>query len=186
MLQTHSRAREMAEGRNIFGFDITFTPARPYDTGVFNCLTTGKGLFSEANCAALRAEEIQKQTENAERKFDQNQQNLVAQINQLNTGLNNDIANESGCFLQGSDDAAFFSCAAEQIDLFRNVTQPTPRPLKHASTILRSSPVAISPWQDVICAPPGWLWSKHRPYMTIFLSEQISKNCVTPGSPAIF
>ncbi|MCP4167911.1 MAG: hypothetical protein GY759_18740 [Chloroflexi bacterium] len=35
----------------------------------------------------------------------------------MNTGLNNAIANESGCSLQGSDDATFFACAAEQIDL---------------------------------------------------------------------
>lgn len=117
MLETRSRAREMSEGRNIFGFDITFTPSRPYATGVASCISTGKGLLEEANCSALRAEEIQKQTENAERKFDLNQQDLVQQINQLNTGLNNAIANQSGCSLQGSNDDAFFACAAEQIEL---------------------------------------------------------------------
>ena len=35
----------------------------------------------------------------------------------MNTGLNSAIGSGSGCSLQGSDDAAFFACATEQIGL---------------------------------------------------------------------
>ncbi len=90
----------------------------------------GQRFVFRSQLRTIRAEVIQKQTENAERKFDLNQEDLVEQINQLNTGLNNAIANESGCCLQGSDDDAFFACAAgANRPSFGNVTQPTPRPL---------------------------------------------------------
>ncbi len=114
---TMSKAQEMQEGRNIFGFDISFTPARPFSTGVSACGSSGKGLHEEAFCAAQRAEAIQKQAENASRNFDLNQQALITQINQLNTGLNLRISDDSGCDHQGGDDAAFFDCTAEQIRL---------------------------------------------------------------------
>ena len=106
----------MAQGRNVFGFDITFTPTRPYSTGADSCGATNKGLWLQAKCAADIALDLQKQGETAKRDFDLNQQTLITEINGLNAGLNKDIGNDSGCSLQGND-AAFFACATAQIDL---------------------------------------------------------------------
>jgi hypothetical protein len=116
MLETRARAREMAEGRNVFGYDITFTPTRPYDTGADTCGATDLGLWLEAKCLAENAARIEDQVESAGRAYDENQQRLIEQINQLNMGLNEDISQASGCTLAGNDDA-FFACAGEQIRL---------------------------------------------------------------------
>jgi hypothetical protein len=41
LAETRRKSHELADGRNIFGFDVTFTPARPYKSSVaMNCSTT--------------------------------------------------------------------------------------------------------------------------------------------------
>ncbi|MEZ4672821.1 MAG: hypothetical protein R2932_01080 [Caldilineaceae bacterium] len=71
MLETRRAATELRAGRNIFGFDLRFTPARGYHTAFGS---TDKGLWEQAMDAANLGLQMQQQTENAERNFDLNQQ----------------------------------------------------------------------------------------------------------------
>ena len=63
VLETQRQAREVASGRNIFGFDVTFTPARAYRPSIaLNCATNteaNRGLWDEAYCSAARAQVMQ-------------------------------------------------------------------------------------------------------------------------------
>ena len=44
LIETRRQAMELDDGRNVFGFDVTFTPARPYKSSeTMNCDTTGPG-----------------------------------------------------------------------------------------------------------------------------------------------
>ena len=107
----------MRDGRNIFGMDLRFTPARPYHTAFGS---SDKGLWEQAKDAADLALQIQQQTENAERIFDLNQQDLVKAVLAINTKVDNDIQIEAGCDLQGflnepDPDAAWYACIDEMI-----------------------------------------------------------------------
>jgi len=117
LLDTRASAREMRDGRNIFGMDVRFTPARPYHTAFGS---SDKGLWEQAKDAADLALQIQQQTENAERIFDLNQQDLVKAVLAINTKVDNDIQIEAGCDLQGflnapDPDAAWYACIDEMI-----------------------------------------------------------------------
>lgn len=113
MLDTREAAREMRDQRNIFGFDIRFTPARPYHTAYGS---TDKGLWEQAKEAADLALQIQQQTENAERVFDLNQQDLTNAILAINNKIDNDIQNESGCDLQSfATDQEWYACIDDMI-----------------------------------------------------------------------
>ncbi|MCX6047967.1 MAG: hypothetical protein NT075_22940 [Chloroflexi bacterium] len=108
MLDTRAAAREMRENRNVFGFDIRFTPARPYHTSFGS---TDKGLWEQANEAANLALTIQLQTENSERVFDLNQQDLTKAILSTNNAVDNDIQKEAGCDLQAfTTDTDWYAC----------------------------------------------------------------------------
>jgi hypothetical protein len=108
MLDTRRAATEVRAGRNIFGFDIRFTPARPYHTAFGS---TDKGLWEQAADAANLALQIQQQTENAERAFDLNQQELTKAILATNNQVDNDIQKEAGCDLQGfANDQEWYAC----------------------------------------------------------------------------
>ena len=108
MLDTRRAAAEIRAGRNIFGFDIRFTPARPYHTAFGS---TDKGLWEQATEAANLALQIQQQTENAERAFDLNQQDLTKAILATNNQVDNDIQKEVGCDLQGfANDQEWYAC----------------------------------------------------------------------------
>lgn len=108
MLDTRAAARELRDNRNVFGFDIRFTPARPYHTAFGS---TDKGLWEQANDAANLALQIQLQTENAERIFDLNQQDLTKAILATNNMVDNDVQKEVGCDLQGfASDAEWYAC----------------------------------------------------------------------------
>ena len=113
MLDTRRAATEMRAGRNIFGFDIRFTPARPYHTAFGS---TDKGLWEQAQEAASLALQIQQQTENAERAFDLNQQDLTKAILATNNQVDNDIQKEAGCDLQNfATDAEWYACVDTMI-----------------------------------------------------------------------
>ena len=113
MLDTTAKAREMRQGRNIFGFDIAFTPARPYHTAFGS---TDKGLWEQAKEAADLALVIQQQTENAERIFDLNQQDLVKAVLAINNKVDYDIQKEAGCDRQGfNNDADWYACVDAMI-----------------------------------------------------------------------
>ena len=113
MLDTRAAAREMRDERNIFGFDIRFTPSRPYHTAFGS---TDKGLWEQAKEAADLALQIQQQTENAERIFDLNQQDLTKAILATNNKVDNEIQIEAGCDLQGfATDQEWYACIDDMI-----------------------------------------------------------------------
>jgi hypothetical protein len=117
LLDTRASAREMREGRNVFGMDVRFTPSRPYRTAFGS---TDKGLLDQAKDAADLALQIQQQTENAERTFDLNQQDLAKATLAINNKVDNEIQIEAGCDLQGflnepDPDAAWYACIADMI-----------------------------------------------------------------------
>ncbi|MCB0124186.1 MAG: hypothetical protein KDE58_18150, partial [Caldilineaceae bacterium] len=118
LLDTREKAREMRDGRNVFGLDVRFTPARPYKTAFGS---TDKGLWEQAKEAADLALQIQQQTENAERIFDLNQQDLVNAVLAINNKIDNEIQIEVGCDLQGflnepDPDAAWYACIDDMIE----------------------------------------------------------------------
>ncbi|MEZ4674346.1 MAG: hypothetical protein R2932_08900 [Caldilineaceae bacterium] len=118
LLDTREKAREMRDGRNIFGLDVRFTPARPYKTAFGS---TDTGLWEQAKEAADLALQIQQQTENAERIFDLNQQDLVNAVLAINNKIDNEIQIEVGCDLQGflnepDPDAAWYACIDDMIE----------------------------------------------------------------------
>ena len=113
MLDTRRAATEMRDGRNIFGFDLRFTPARTYHTAFGS---TDKGLWEQAQDAANLALQIQQQTESAERAFDLNQQDLTKAILATNNHVDNDVQKEAGCDLQGfANDEEWYACVDDMI-----------------------------------------------------------------------
>ena len=111
VIDTQSRAREMKDGRNIFGFDISFTPARPFHTA-----NGDKGMWEQAKEAGDFALGLQQQTENSERLFDLNQQDLTKAILATNNQVDNDIQKEVGCDLQGfANDQQWYACIDDMI-----------------------------------------------------------------------
>lgn len=113
LLDTREKARELRDGRNIFGLDVRFTPARSYHTAFGS---TDKGLWEQAKDAADLALQIQQQTENAERIFDLNQQDLAKAILATNNKVDNEIQIEAGCDLQGFEtDAEWYACVDDMI-----------------------------------------------------------------------
>ena len=117
LLDTRANAREIRDGRNVFGMDIRFTPARPYHTA-FGSID--KGLWEQAQDAAALALQIQQQTENAERTFDLNQQELAKAVIAINNKIDNEIQIEAGCDLQNflnepDPDGAWYACIDDMI-----------------------------------------------------------------------
>ncbi len=117
LLDTREKARELRDGRNVFGLDVRFTPARPYHTAFGS---TDKGLWEQAKEAADLALQIQQQTENAERIYDLNQQELAKSILAVNNKVDNEIQIEAGCDLQAflnepDPDAAWYACIDDMI-----------------------------------------------------------------------
>ncbi|MCB9148367.1 MAG: hypothetical protein H6641_06370 [Caldilineaceae bacterium] len=113
MLETRRAATELRAGRNIFGFDLRFTPARGYHTAFGS---TDKGLWEQATDAANLGLQMQQQTENAERNFDLNQQELTKAILATNNQVDNEIQIEAGCDLQNfANDAQWYACIDDMI-----------------------------------------------------------------------
>jgi len=113
MLETRRAATELRAGRNIFGFDLRFTPARGYHTAFGS---TDKGLWEQAMDAANLGLQMQQQTENAERNFDLNQQELTKAILATNNQVDNDIQKEVGCDLQNfTNDQEWYACIDDMI-----------------------------------------------------------------------
>lgn len=114
LLDTRAKARELREGRNIFGFDLAFTPARPYHTAFGS---TDQGLWEQAKAAADLALQLQQQTENAERVFDLNQQDLSKAILDINASTDYDIQAAAGCDRQGfGSDAEYYACIDKMVE----------------------------------------------------------------------
>ncbi|MFQ5593146.1 MAG: hypothetical protein ACE5HA_03255 [Anaerolineae bacterium] len=113
LLDTHQQSRTLRQGRNIFGLDVEFTPARPYRTA-FGSNDTG--ILSEARRAAQHAKQLQSDEEAASRVFDQKAEKLVEAIQALKNGRDEVIQAESGCDRNDfDDDATYFACIEKQI-----------------------------------------------------------------------
>lgn len=118
-LETKQQSQELAAGLNIFGFDTTMTPARPYiSTSPRNCDTLAqgdRGLWDEAWCSAKVAEALQEREENKTRAFDASQERLNESLNTIRLGLDLVLDDVAGCLRsQFSNDADFLACAEKQ------------------------------------------------------------------------
>lgn len=113
--ETESKAREMAEGRNIFGFDVTYTPAQAYG---------GQGgLLENAENTAELAANRQAQLTTASRNYDLNQQALINEIGELNLGLGRRVDDATGCDVSGGIEG-IKTCVEEHITAV-SACQPT-------------------------------------------------------------
>ncbi|HRW10539.1 MAG TPA: hypothetical protein P5121_35795, partial [Caldilineaceae bacterium] len=113
MVETQRRVSEMSDGRNVYGFDVNFTPARPYfQEG------QSQGLWNEAMSLAQEAQRVAEEVELSNRIFDQNQAQLLASVKEIQTTLDIEVSNDLSCGRVAGDtnDEAFFACAYGQID----------------------------------------------------------------------
>ena len=101
LAETRRQAHEMADGRNVFGFDVTFTPARFYKSSVpMDCDTTSaqdRGLWDEAWCAALLAQDLQDAEAAATREYNDAQAELRTEVQNIQAGIDAQITAKSGC-----------------------------------------------------------------------------------------
>lgn len=110
LVATRRQAHEMADGRNVFGFDVSFTPARPYLSSA-----AGPGLYDEAESAAQYAKELQNDEVANTRAFDDSQQALRDEIEEIQQGIDDRIESASGCVNLG-DDEVWYECVSDQIE----------------------------------------------------------------------
>jgi hypothetical protein len=91
----------MTAGRNIFGFDVTFTPARFYKSSVpMMCDTASeanRGLWDEAWCAAQLAQQLQDAEAAATRAYNEAQAALRTEVQNIQNGSTLTSRRESGC-----------------------------------------------------------------------------------------
>lgn len=131
LLETKRQSSEMAAGRNIFGFDVTFTPARPYKSSTARGCDTNavgnRGLWDEAKCSADLAAKLQARLETEARTFDASQKELRDAIEKIRggaggvDGLDDRIYNVTGCDRDAvSTDEEWYSCVDMQTDLIES------------------------------------------------------------------
>jgi len=114
MVDTRQQSRTLSQGRNIFGFDVQFTPARPYRTS-FGSNDTG--ILSEARRAAEYAKELQRDEEAGTRIFVQKATELMKAIQALKSGRDERIQAQAGCDRnEFNDDDSYFACVQQTID----------------------------------------------------------------------
>ena len=110
MLDTCQAARTIDQGRNIFGFDVRFTPARPFRTSTIPG-SMDIGILDEAKDAAAYAKDLQKDEEAATRTFDRKETELIKAIQAVKNGRDERIQAMSGCDRAAiPDDDAYFAC----------------------------------------------------------------------------
>ena len=115
MLKTREAARTLAENRNIFGFNITLIPARPYSSAPNS---GDQGLLQEAYALTESARELQIIAYNTTKDFNNTQQKLIDDVNAVRGGIDNEIYATFGCTRPtpgGVSDGDFFTCAEGQI-----------------------------------------------------------------------
>lgn len=118
MLDTRQNARSLAEGRNIFGFNVQFTPARPYRTAVGSNDT---GLWDEASAAADQAKLWQNDEGAASRQFDMNKDILQNEIKNVKITYDKRLLDLTGCSRNNfPNDIAFFDCVEGRANVLRN------------------------------------------------------------------
>lgn len=113
--ETRRKAREMGDGRNVFGFDVNFTPARPY---YLPPNSQDRGLWNEAMDAVADARDLEKDETQNSRAFDQTQEDLRNSIGLLKGSYDMEISNDLGCTHTGSEanDPEFFACVDFQME----------------------------------------------------------------------
>lgn len=113
LAETRRKSHEMDDGRNVFGFDVTFTPARFYKSSVpMNCDTApvqDRGLWDEAWCAAQLAQELQNDEAAATREYNDAQDKLLTEVKAIQDGIDHQITHKSGC------EPADWACVDQQI-----------------------------------------------------------------------
>jgi hypothetical protein len=116
MLDTRAKVRHLGEGRNIFGFDVRFTPAAPF--GNPGNPNDPAGLWNQAHAAALLAHQIQARTISSARDFDLNQQDLIKAINEVKQRMDITLNNVASCDSNSlTSDNELASCVNRQIEL---------------------------------------------------------------------
>lgn len=126
MADTQQTSRTLSQGRNIFGYDVQFTPARPYRTSFGS---DDRGILHEAKEAAKFAKDLQSDEEAATRIFDQKASDLMAAIQSLKSGRDERIQALAGCDRsdpQFSDDESYFACVQETIDTLESCDPTMP------------------------------------------------------------
>lgn len=116
MLKTRDAARNLAENRNVFGFNVTLVPARPYSRPAGSGET---GLLEDAFALADEAKALQVIAYQTKLAFDNTQQKLIDDVNAVRSGVDNEIYATFGCTKPspgGVSDADFFTCAEQQIE----------------------------------------------------------------------
>jgi len=113
-------ADDLRDGRNIFGYDVRFTPARPLHTALGG---SDKGLYEQAKelaDGALRDEDALKKTE---RFFDSQASALAVRLSDVSTRYDNALADLTGCPKPDpagvNSDEDFFQCAHAAADKLR-------------------------------------------------------------------
>lgn len=112
MLDTRNAARTLSQGRNVFGFDVRLTPARPFRTSTIPG-SVDIGILDEALAAAEDAKTLQRDEEDATRTFDYKQSELIKAIQSIKDGRDERIQAMSGCNRAApeyANDAAYFAC----------------------------------------------------------------------------
>ncbi len=125
LLATRQSAQEMQQGRNVFGFDVSFTPARSYRTtsglaaeapGEQAMTLTGdiapsavEGLWDQARAFAEAARDLKATAEADERAFDLQATLLREEIKAVKSEYDLRLEDLTGCDSYG-DEAAFFTC----------------------------------------------------------------------------
>ncbi|MCW5880290.1 MAG: hypothetical protein KIS91_05070 [Anaerolineae bacterium] len=113
LLDTQARANELSDGRNIFGYNVEYTPARPYRTS-FGSNDTG--ILNEAKEAAQLAKTLQNDEQQNSRYFDQQQQALTQALLRLTDGRDEKLQAETGCLRSGFEtDELYFQCIDDMI-----------------------------------------------------------------------
>lgn len=126
LLETRRQAHDMAAGRNIFGFDVTFTPARYYKSSVpMGCDETSsgdRGLWDEAWCTAEFAATLQSGEIDASRAYDQSQKELRVEVEKIRQEIDGRIVRASGC-RSGGPEAEWAECVLDQVEYLRGCLQ---------------------------------------------------------------
>lgn len=121
ILATRESSRQLREGRNIFGFDIHFTPARPYLTAIGS---PDKGLWEEAMEAAQLAKTWQNDEISASRQFDQNEEVLKTAIRNTKDQYDARLRTLTGCSRNNlPSDEAFFTCVDTAVSKLQQCLQ---------------------------------------------------------------
>ncbi len=116
LMESQRQVRELTDGRNVFGFDVNFTPARAYyQEG------QTQGLWNEALALANSAKRIEEDVNLADRAFDLTQEKLLEKVQDLQRTFDIEISNDLSCSRSAvSSDADFFACAERQIEELSN------------------------------------------------------------------